>query len=659
MNYSSTYKNGSTKRVGLLISLLLATTLSFSTSAFGQQDTRALTAVISLLLFDGPTAPNLQSFPEPIFYTTDGPITLSVGNTGGPDITDCSVSPALPQGLSIQISADAKTCEIVGTPGTTHPETEFTITATNAVGSDLTTVSLIIFNGPAILHGFITYDRIAAISTPSTALDYANITQQPVRGATIELLDSANTVLQTKETLANGEYLFDIPQNQPVRLRVRAELLKTSGAQYDVKVVDNTSADALYTLAETSPSLISATGTRNLNANAGWGQSSYTGVRAAAPFAILDSIYEAISDIVNVDPSVVFPPLVVNWSVNNAPTSPQNLAAGAIGTSFYGDGKLYILGKENSDTDEFDDHIILHEWGHYFEDKLSRSDSPGGDHGDADRVDMRVAFGEGFGNALSGIITDDPIYVDTSGSEQASGFIIDVEQNSWTNPGWYSEGSVQSILYDLYDSADDGPDTVSLGLAPIYNVLVNEQKNSPVYTSIFSFISALKANNAAQAAGISAIVDGQSIVGSTIDATGSTETNNADVANNVLPVYTSITVGGSAVNVCTITQFNSGSDGNKLSNYRFLTFNVPFDGNYTVEASKTPSTNQGMDTDPELDIVHNGVSKFKGNSTDVDFEQATGALTSGDHVMSINDYNIENGASGVACFDISIFSSPN
>jgi len=39
----------------------------------------------------------------------------------------------------------------------------------------------------------------------------------------------------------------------------------------------------------------------------------------------------------------------------------------------YYDGKLYILGDANSDTDEFDDHVIIHDWGHYFEDKFSES----------------------------------------------------------------------------------------------------------------------------------------------------------------------------------------------------------------------------------------------------------------------------------------------
>ena len=36
---------------------------------------------------------------------------------------------------------------------------------------------------------------------------------------------------------------------------------------------------------------------------------------------------------------------------------------------------LMAMDRNAGDADEFDDHIIVHEWGHYFEDNFSRSDS--------------------------------------------------------------------------------------------------------------------------------------------------------------------------------------------------------------------------------------------------------------------------------------------
>ena len=78
---------------------------------------------------------------------------------------------------------------------------------------------------------------------------------------------------------------------------------------------------------------------------------------------------------------------------------------------------IYILGDFTAlggDTDEFDQSVIAHEFGHYVEDRFGRSDSIGGDHGgSATLLDLRVAFGEGWGNAFSGMVLGDPIYRDS------------------------------------------------------------------------------------------------------------------------------------------------------------------------------------------------------------------------------------------------------
>ena len=74
-----------------------------------------------------------------------------------------------------------------------------------------------------------------------------------------------------------------------------------------------------------------------------------------------------------------------------------------------------MLGKENVDTDEYDASVIAHEWGHYYQSAFSRDDSPGGAHSGGDRLDRRVAFSEGWGNAWSGIALARSNYTDSSG----------------------------------------------------------------------------------------------------------------------------------------------------------------------------------------------------------------------------------------------------
>ncbi len=73
--------------------------------------------------------------------------------------------------------------------------------------------------------------------------------------------------------------------------------------------------------------------------------------------------------------------------------------------SFYvpGERKLYILGGSNgdvrrSDTDHFDDSVILHEYGHFLEDTYGHSESPGGSHNGNFIIDARLAWSEGWAN---------------------------------------------------------------------------------------------------------------------------------------------------------------------------------------------------------------------------------------------------------------------
>jgi len=218
-------------------------------------------------------------------------------------------------------------------------------------------------------------------------------------------------------------------------------------------------------------------------------------------------------------------------------TSPfGDLNNGAIESSFFDGEEIYLLGAEDNDTDEYDEHVIIHEWGHYFEENFSRSDSIGGAHTSGDILDIRVIFGESFGNALSAMVTDDPLYVDTNGRQQSRGFIINMENNNCLNAGWYSECSIQSILYDIYDSVDDGADVMSMGFLPIYNVLNGPQKNTPALTSVFSFINALKAQNPSAANAIDALTSAQSI-DPILDIYGSAQFSNNPGATDQLPIY--------------------------------------------------------------------------------------------------------------------------
>ncbi|GAC1630333.1 MAG: hypothetical protein NVS9B10_22630 [Nevskia sp.] len=540
----------------------------------------------------------------------------------------------------------------------------FRLTVTDnqgATGSSTVTVTVTpaAAAGNVTITGAISYDRVPHNGS-SNALDYNLVAPAPARGVTVQAIDNgtqavlASTVTDASNSASAGSYSLSVPANTVVYIRVRAEMLKTGAAPtWNFTVVDNTAGNALYTLAGAPASSGAANSVRNLRAASGFDSSgTVTGARAAAPFAILDSVFAAFSRVTSVDATIAFPALAVGWSGNNVPassTAPPGSqvcpADGMIGTSYYSRQNICLLGSADNDTDEYDDHVIIHEWGHYFEDQFSRADNIGGGHSLGDRLDLRVAFGEGFGNAYSGMATDDPFYRDSFGSKQSRGFAINVESDNNTNPGWYSEGSVGSILYDLYDATNDGADTLTLGFAPIYQVLRNAQRTGVPLTSIFSFITALKQANPGSAAGIDAIVNAQSINSTNIDAYGSNETNNAGDPSDVLPIYTALTLNAAATTVCSIKSFG---ETNKLSVRRFFRF--------SLGATTTVTFRATGGTDPDLYLYRAGLIG-RGTSSAVGSEVFSQPLTAGQYVLEVLEFLNADGntaTGGRSCIAVDI-----
>ena len=502
--------------------------------------------------------------------------------------------------------------------------------------------------GDTVISGKVTFDRVP--HNANNGLDYDNTRADPVRGVTVQALSASGAVLATTETDENGDYSVTVDEGTQVRMRVRAELVQSGTPSWNFIVVDNTANDALYVLDGALTAAAGETQTRDLLAASGWGGSSYTGERAAAPFAILDSVYEAVTDVLAVDGTLQFPQLTLHWSENNRPQSgdPSN---GDITTSFYtrdnqGNSEIFLLGAANVDTDEYDRHVVIHEWGHYFEDRFSRSDSMGGPHSGGDRLDPRIAFSEGFGYALAGMVTDDPRASDSLGSGQAVGFAIDVETDNLTanpggnlNPGWFSEGSIWLILYDLYDANADAVDTVSLGLGPIIEALRSTAfADGSAATTIFSFADALRTQQPSATTGLDALLNAKDIVGSGNDRYGSAETNDASDTRglpitfdpaDILPVYTSIAPDGTPQVVCSNGGELSTDFGvfNKLANRQLLRFTVASAGRYRMSVTGTQ--------DPDIALFQGdflAVAQTLGNDS-IDRD-----LTPGEYLLEVYDY---------------------
>lgn len=351
------------------------------------------------------------------------------------------------------------------------------------------------------VSGTATYDWVPAnddVKEGGVLLDYTRKASRPIRRATVVGLENGAAIAQTT-TNDSGAFDLDVPEGHSVTLRIVAETVATknttdgiapnncAGASWDVKVVDNTKTNAQYTLDDTTPHAAAASGIA-FHAPVEYQSKKYV-TRTAAPFAILDTFVTEIELVCQGKADVELPPLLAMWSVDNVPTG-NDVAKGEITITHYqrdkatGQSHLAILGKEDVDTDEYDDHVIAHEFGHYLEDRLFRSDTTGGSHAYGDVLDPRTAFAEGWGNALSAMTFNDPVYVDTSGVGQADGTTIPVDvEPVGDDRGIYSESSVQYLLWSLFDNRNPGHGS----LDRIFDILANFQKTTPAFTSALTF----------------------------------------------------------------------------------------------------------------------------------------------------------------------------
>ena len=491
--------------------------------------------------------------------------------------------------------------------------------------------------------GTVTYDKVPVqvSNYGMVKLDYPNTIKERAKYLLVKVLDQNEQVVYQTTTDKNGNYTVYVPENTNVKIRVYARMLKKG--IWDVRVVDNTNQKAMYVIEGGLHSSGTKTSKRDLHAASGWNGYGYGGERDAAPFAIIDSINTVMQKTISANPDLVFPPLTVNWSINNIAAGGDRTLGQIVTSNYDGENNLWILGDENSDTDEYDDHIIIHEWGHFFEDKFSRSDSIGGPHSAGDSLDIRVAFGEGWGNALSAIATDNPIYFDTAGQNQGTGWFMDIESASHENPGWFSEASIQRILYDLYDAQQDSNDNINLGFAPIYQAMVEGERDAKAFTSIFSFIQALKTNNPSQSYYIDQVVSGEQI--SPIhDIYGNYRQNNA-YGTYKTAIYQQLDVGGRA-----LTQCNNNSFGvyNKLGNRTFMKINIQSEGIYNFDALPYG----GAFGDPDI-IIYKALYPFKSMGMSPlegqDSDRLSLNLSPGDYIIEVYDASFNN-----SCFRVSL-----
>lgn len=502
------------------------------------------------------------------------------------------------------------------------------------------------------ISGKITFERVP-LNTSGPGLDSTTV-DEPARGIRVEALNgSSDAVLASTTTNSTGDYSLQVSANQSVKIRAKAQMVSTTAPTMNFRVLDNMDSDTLYALVGSTSSSGTADSTRNLRAPSGWDGASYTSTRAAAPFAILDTVYKAKELVQPLLAGKDFPELNLYWNKENKDTVGALCTDdGDILTTFYTGGSadednctsggslaagIYILGFANSDTDEFDQHVIAHEFGHYVEDQFGRSDSIGGEHGD-EQLDLRVAFSEGWGDAYSGMVLDDPVYRDTA-QPTSDRVTFNMESGAAQVEGWFSEASVREILWDVFDSPANDDDTVTLGFAPLFAVMTNEQRTTDAFTSVYPFVSALRANNSPQASDIDALLTGESIFGTGDFGADETNTGGSTLS---WPVYRTLVLNDPAIPPTLCTNNNFG-DYNKLDNRRFLLFTVDNSALVTFTVNKS-TTGGAAASDPDIIVYRDGIDLgLDGEDFDsvepVEMTTPT-ELAAGTYAIQVYDYEL-------------------
>jgi len=450
--------------------------------------------------------------------------------------------------------------------------------------------------GMVSITGVVRYARVPFKSVSPFGLDYANPVMRPARAVRVQAIDATTqAILATGITTITGSYTMQVPAGINVAIQAIARTEDPASSRWNIWVQDGTSSSA-SPYSYTSATFVSSPQPQQIDIPLGIDSTgAATGVRASGPFAIIDTVYTVISAVLGVA-NPTFPPLYLNWNSQNT------------GTFFSTSGVRHInlQGNLTEDTDEFDQHVVAHEFSHYLEDSFSRSDSRGGSHGLGDRLDPRIAFSEGFATAFGAMALNDPLYRDSfvnAGVHVAGGF--NIENNPGTtvpNPPdavgcWCSESSVFAILWDLADNNADANDNVALGLAPMWSVMIGAQRVTPAVTSIFSFIEALKTAQPAFAPGIDTLVAAQNIDAVGLNAFASNETHSP--FPNMLPLIPNITAGSPLV----VRTIDDGGRENAVGNHRLFRFMPLVSG--AVSISVTTSNTNGT-PDPDYFVMRSG-----------------------------------------------------
>lgn len=280
-----------------------------------------------------------------------------------------------------------------------------------------------------------------------------------VRHAKVELVGDGGVVAQSSTDESGGYSLSGSGRNLYVRVLAQTD---GTGAAHTIEVVNANTPSQIYAI----PSARLSDGDSTVDLDITLAAAG----AVAGVFNILD-VYQSAGEFTysNNQGGTGLPPLQIRWAECSSNGTYTSNYGGYIVIALLG---LHVgCPSSTVDTDEYDDDVMWHEYGHYLEYAYGTDDNPGYSHALYDlNQDLRLAWSEGWGDFLSGRVKEwlvnthperlsiDTLlatswYVDTYGTTALS---YDFRSGTFRGTQLLyasNEGSVAKILWGINDDA--------------------------------------------------------------------------------------------------------------------------------------------------------------------------------------------------------------
>lgn len=308
-------------------------------------------------------------------------------------------------------------------------------------------------------------------SAPSIRI---SVEEKDIRYANYRILNAAGAIVYCGNTGANGLFNLTLKENETYTIKVYSYILFSTIANVAI----------MNSPAEASPYFIqksfNTSDTTSLQLVSKLPENSLTNLETnnSGAFNILDQIVTSnlflktnTQNCTTCTSSFSNTPfLEIYWKLGlnprsylNDPNTPVsfflNFREG--NTHYY---RIFILGGMNgisdaiTDTDEFDNSVIIHEYAHFLMSVFSKDSNPGGLHYAVESIDPRLAWSEGIANFFQAAVLNEGVYLDITGSsainipfEKQNGASTK-DKPSIRGEGNYREFSIARFFWDIIDS---------------------------------------------------------------------------------------------------------------------------------------------------------------------------------------------------------------